>query len=111
GVGSGAEPRAQIQRRGFGGKNRVRGRGGGHGRSFAGEGATLRDASSRDQGGRLGGRSRYLSDPAKATLARVFARRRASPAAHKRDWSGDAGAAHAGAGDPSLLRRERLYVG
>ena len=41
----------------------------------------------------------------------VPARGGASAAAHQRDRRGDARAPHAGAGDPSVLRRERLLLG
>ena len=41
----------------------------------------------------------------------VPARGGAPAAAHQRDRRGDARAAHAGAGDPPLLRRERLLLG
>ena len=65
----------------------------------------------RDQGDRLGGRPGYLSDSTQAALARVPARGGAFAPAHQRDRRGHAGAAHAGAGDPSVLRRERLFLG
>ena len=80
-------------------------------RAVAGEGAAVRDAGEADPGDRLGRRPGHLSDPAEAAHAGVPARGRASAAAHQRDRRGDAGAAHAGAGDPPLLRRERLLLG
>ena len=90
---------------------RLRGRGDGQDRAVAGEGPAVRDAGERDQGDRLGGRPGHVSDPAEAAHARVPARGRAPAAAHQHDRRGDAGAAHAGAGDPPVLRRARLLLG
>jgi hypothetical protein len=89
----------------------LRGRGDRDDRAVAGERAAIRDAGARDQGDRLGGGSGYVSDPAEAAHARVPARCRPSAAAHERDCGGDAGAAHPGAGDPPVLRRQRLSLG
>ena len=111
GAGGRAEHAAQLRRRGAQAHGRLRGRGDGDDRAVAGEGAAVRDAGERDQGDRLGGRPGHLSDPAEAAHDGVPARGGASAAAHQRDRRGDAGAAHAGAGDPPLLRRERLLLG
>ena len=80
-------------------------------RAVACQGAAVRDAGERDQGDRLGRRPGYLPDPAEAAHPGVPARGRASAPAHQRDRRSDAGAPHARAGDPSLLRRERLLLG
>ena len=64
---------------------RLRGRGDRHDRAVARQGPAVRDAGERDQGRRLGRRSRHLPDPAQAAHARVPARGRAPAAAHQRD--------------------------
>ena len=102
---------AQLHRRGAEAHRRLRGRGDRDDRAVAGQGPAIRDAGERHQGDRLGRRPGHLSDPAKAAHHGVSARGGASAAAHQRDRRGDAGAAHPGAGDPSLLRRERLFLG
>src|SRR4029077_16586323 len=85
--------------------------GDGDDRAVTREGAAVRDAGERNQGGRLGGGPGYVSDPAEGAFAGVPARRGALAAADETDCGGDAGAPYAGAGDPSLLRRERLFLG
>src|SRR5262249_45611212 len=110
-AGGRAEHVAKLLRRGFETHDGLRGGGDGDDCALAGKGPTLRDAGERRRRDRLGRRPRYLSHPAEAALARVPARGRAFAAAHQRDRGGDPGAAHAGAGDPSLLRRERLFLG
>ena len=111
GAGGRAQNAAQLHRRGLEADGRLRGGGDGDDRAVAGERAAIRDAGNRDQSDRLGGRSGHLSDPAEAAHDGIPARGGASAAAHERDWRGDAGAAHAGEGDPSVLRRERLFLG
>ncbi len=76
-----------------------------------GEGAAVRDAGERDRGRRLGRRSGHLPDAAEAAHARVPARGRAPAPADQRHRRGDARAAHARAGDPPLLRPQRLLLG
>ena len=111
GAGGRAEHAAQLHRRGPEAHGRLRGRGDRHHRAVAGEGPAVRDAGQRHQGDRLGRRPRHLSDPAEAAHHGVPARGGAPAPAHQHDRRGDAGAAHAGAGDPPLLRRERLFLG
>src|SRR6202022_3507008 len=85
---------------------------GGRGKSSrAPQGGGVRKAGERHQGARLGGGPGYVSDPAEAAHDGVPARGGASAAAHQRDCGGDESATHAGAGDPSVLRRERLSLG
>src|SRR5262245_31426617 len=111
GAGGRAEYAAQLCRRGPEAHGWMRGGGDGDDRTIAGQGAAVRDAGERDQGGRLGGRPGFVSDPAEAPHDGVPARGGASAAAHQRHRRGDQGAAHAGAGDPSVLRRQRLLLG
>ena len=57
-------------------------------------------------------RSRRIENPIAASPScNGRFRVRASTAANQRDRGGDTGAAQAGAGDPSVLRRERVFLG
>ena len=64
--GAGGRPQhaCQLQRRGHEAHGRLRGGGDGNDRAIAGEGAAVRDAGERDQGGRLGRRPGHVSDSA-----------------------------------------------